>query len=381
MKIAIVYPFFAHYRGPILEELYSNKLLDFYFIAGKNTNSPYSTLKLYEFEKQDKIIEVKNKWYLNYFLWQENLVKILKSNNFDGVIFLGDWKYISTWFAIRALRKAKIHCLFWSHGILNKKKSLNNFIKYRFFKIFLAGGFLYSNEAKENLLNMGYPSNLTVIYNSLDFKMQLKVIERINNESPTNNLPEIKRPYLIFTGRLLKSRNLELLFDAMRFLNEENIYVDLIIIGGGPHEENLKNYAMVKGLNEYVKFIGPVYDEYIIGKYFMNSIACVFPGPIGLTVIHSFTYGVPVITNDNFAMHKPEAEVLKDEVNCFLFKDGDSSSLAQKIKSSLNLTSADKRLFRLNAFKVVNDKYNPERQAELIVERLSKLNHNYHYEE
>lgn len=370
MKIAIVYHFFAHYRGPILEELYSNQFFDFYFIAGKNPNPPYSSLKLHEFKDSGKFIEVKNRWYLKYFLWQENLNGVLKNNSFDAVIFLGDWKFISTWFAVRSLQKSGVHCLFWSHGLLNKKKSLNNSLKYWFLKRFRDGGFLYSHAAKENLLDMGYPYDLTVIYNSLDFKLQVETINRLNSEAKPK---DTAYPNLVFTGRLLADRNLELVFDAMKLLSEENIIVDLVIIGSGPHLDSLKNYTATLGLIDRVKFLGAIYDENVIGRYFMNSAACVFPGPIGLTVIHAFTYGTPVVTNDNFARHKPEAEVLVDEVNSFLFREGDRVSLAQKIKRVLNLNGQEKEQFKMNTFKAVQEKYNPGKQTELIVNRLSQL--------
>lgn len=380
MKVAIVYHFFAHYRGPIFEELCSNQLFDFYFIAGKNPNPPYLSLKLYEFKEQKKFIEVKNRWYFKYFLWQKNLVKVLKENRFDAVIFLGDWKFISTWFAVSALQKIGVHCLFWSHGLLNKSRSLNNSLKFLFLEKFRDGGFLYSHAAKDNLLSMGYRNDLTVVYNSLDFKMQVKTIDRINSERIAGKLPEAAHPYLLFTGRLLQERGLELVFDAMRLLNEDSVKVDLVIIGDGPHIGSLEKYAQATGLSSNVKFLGAIYDEYVIGKYFVNSAACVFPGPIGLTVIHSFTYGVPVITNDNFGRHKPEAEVLIDEVNSFLFKEGDIGSLAQKIKRVLNLTAEEKERLKINTFNAVREKYNPGKQAELIVKRLSQLAKSPHEE-
>jgi glycosyltransferase involved in cell wall biosynthesis len=307
---------------------------------------------------------------LKYFLWQKKLNSVLKNNRFDAVIFLGDWKFISTWFAVRSLQKNGVHCLFWSHGLLNKHKSLNNSLKYWFLERFRDGGFLYSHAAKQNLLSMGYPYNLTVIYNSLDFKLQVETINKISSEAKPGNPAH---PYLVFTGRLLADRHLELVFDAMKLLNEENIRVDLVIIGSGPHLDNLKNYAGTLGLEDRVKFLGAIYDENVIGRYFMNAAACVFPGPIGLTVIHSFTYGTPVITNDNFARHKPEAEVLVDEVNSFLFKEGDRTALAQKIKRVLNLNALEKEQFKINTFKAVQEKYNPEKQTELIVNRLSQL--------
>src|SRR5690606_29988918 len=127
-------------------------------------------------------------------------------------------------------------------------------------------------------------------------------------------------PYVIFTGRLVPERKLELLFDAIKTLADEHIILNALIIGDGPHSSTLMSYVDKIGVSGNVVFYGPSYDERIIGYYFMNALACVYPGPIGLTIIHSMTYGTPVITNDDVENHKPEIEALIEGVNGFLFK-------------------------------------------------------------
>src|SRR5690606_9203900 len=141
--IAIVYPFYAHYRKPIIEELVKDSDYEFYFIAGKKTNPSFKSLKVYDFKGiNDRFLEVRNIWFLNFFLLQVGLLKHLKSTNFDAVIFLEDWKYLTTWMVNSYLKIKRVPTYFWSHGLLNTKKTVNNILKTYFLKTFSHGGFL-----------------------------------------------------------------------------------------------------------------------------------------------------------------------------------------------------------------------------------------------
>src|SRR5690606_31207927 len=94
-NVAVVYPYFAHYRGPIIEELLKDRKNNYYFFAGENTNSAVSSLKLYDFCGSSKFVKMKNVWFLKYFLLQFGVIKELKKKNIDSVVVLSDWKYIS----------------------------------------------------------------------------------------------------------------------------------------------------------------------------------------------------------------------------------------------------------------------------------------------
>src|SRR5690606_25039530 len=153
----------------------------------------------------------------------------LKDGEFDAVVFLGDWKFLSTWAALVYLRHKP--CFFWSHGILNRRKSLNNYIKLKFFKLFRCGGFLYDNRAKNILLERGYNKPLTVIYNSLDYNQQMRVLAKNNVGFNSADLFPLKAPYVIFSGRLVPERQLELLFDSVRSLKEDGIILNVLIVG------------------------------------------------------------------------------------------------------------------------------------------------------
>ncbi len=105
-KIGIVYHYFAHYRLPVFQELMSSQDINYKMISDKLSRVNIKTISP---NLADKSLEagglrwkfVKNIWlYKESFLWQAGLLKILRKEPFDAVIFLGNVYYLSTWIAI-----------------------------------------------------------------------------------------------------------------------------------------------------------------------------------------------------------------------------------------------------------------------------------------
>ncbi|WP_159634832.1 glycosyltransferase [Sphingobacterium composti Ten et al. 2007 non Yoo et al. 2007] len=368
-KVLVVYPFYAHYRGPIINSLLNNDKYEYYFIGGNATPKRYSSLKLHDFNNDARFNIVENLWLFNYFLIQFSVLKYINKYNVDKVIFLADWKYISYWFYVLYCRYRGIKCFFWSHGLLNEKRTVNNFLKFQFHKLF-NGGAVYSMRSKKIMLKLGYTKKIWVVNNSLDFCKQK---DTLNNTLNSKNLKDTSKykPYIIFTGRLIKERNLELLFEALKHLKALNVHLNVVILGSGPHEDNLKNYSKDLGIMDNTFFKGSCYDENLLCNFFINSEMCVFPGPIGLSIIHSMTYGVPVITNDNLDLQKPEIEALKDGYNGFLFKDGDYKDLSRVIFEFYNLNQEEKKKMKHNCQVTIEHNYTPEFQRSVFNQMLN----------
>src|SRR5690606_30962790 len=123
IKIAVVYHYLAHYRLPIFQELMKSQEVEYTLISAKDSGTDIKTVnpnlaKINTEEGGLRWIFVINKWILsNKFLWQQNLLRILKSERFDSVIFLGNPYYISTWAAIIYLKLKRNKIYLWTHGV------------------------------------------------------------------------------------------------------------------------------------------------------------------------------------------------------------------------------------------------------------------------
>ena len=125
-----------------------------------------------------------------------------------------------------------------------------------------------------------------------------------------------------------------MLFEAAAVLQADGCPVDVLIIGDGPERSRLEMIAKNKNINAV--FYGACYEETTLARLIMSSNVMVIPGAIGLTVMHSLIYGTPVITHDDPDEQGPEWEAIKSGINGQLFKKGDSSDLAKKIRVWVN---------------------------------------------
>lgn len=373
MKVGIVYPYFAHYRGPLIEELLEDNYKDYYFLGGTIVPNNLKSLKLHPFEgeKANRFIKLKNLWFFNYFLIQFNLIKTIRREKFSCLIFFGDWKYLSYWYTLFYCRRNKIPCLFWGHGVLDNKKDLNTKLKYEFLELFPKGGLLYSEKAKKTMIKGGYKKELRVIYNSIDYKKQLYYNDNAKQEK--FNLFKNDYPYVIFSGRLINIRKLDVLLKAVSILKAGNTELNVLIIGNGPMEESLKRMTNDLNLDDNVIFYGACYDEKILAQFFKNSMCSVFPGPIGLSLIHGMTYGTPVIINDNYDSQKPEIEAFVEGQTGFVFAENDALSLSNVLTRMLDLSTDTRNKMKAKSAEIIKEKYNPLVQTNLINKRIDEI--------
>ena len=129
---------------------------------------------------------------------------------------------------------------------------------------------------------------------------------------------------------------------------------------------NLKELSNKLQINSNVCFYGDCYDEEIIAKHIYNSDLVVSPGNVGLTAIHSMSYGTPVITHNNFKNQMPEVESIKSGVTGDFFEENNEESLFFSIKNWFKERSYDRDKIRNSCFKQIDSKFNPQYQKDII---------------
>lgn len=91
-------------------------------------------------------------------------------------------------------------------------------------------------------------------------------------------------------------------------------HVTLDIVGDGTERAALEQRVRKMGMSSAVTFHGDVRDDERLAALFASAFACAVPGYVGLLVLHSFAYGVPVVTPRDEA-HAPEFQNLEDGIN------------------------------------------------------------------
>ena len=113
---------------------------------------------------------------------------------------------------------------------------------------------------------------------------------------------------------------------------------------------------------------GPCYDDLLLGELFYNANVCVSPGNIGLTAIHSLSFGCPIITHGNFPYQGPEFEAIRPGITGDFFQQGNIEDLARTIKKWINISSKEREKIRERCFDEIDRKWNIHHQIEVIKE-------------
>lgn len=343
VKVSIVYHYIAHYRKAIFNEMCSNTSnVEYFIVADEKPNIPsIKVLKISELSAAEDIKKkwkiIKNIWITDNILWQRGVLSLSWRNDDDALIMLGNMYFISSWLAIVVARVRGKKVYLWTHGFRNNEKGLKGYVR-SFYYALANGLFLYGNRAKDILIKKGFSSDkLHVIYNSLDFDTQTKIFNQIKvkdiNDKKINLGIEDKVKIIIAIGRITKEKKLEMLIYAISELNKtaEKEY-KLIIVGDGPELTTIKDTVQTLRVSGDVVFYGDCYQENEIALLLSMSNVSVVPGDIGLSAIHSLTYGTPVITHNDFTTHKPEFEAIKVGISGSFYNAGSVEDLTEKIR-------------------------------------------------
>lgn len=361
-KICCIFNLAPHYRAPIYKLMDRELHCDFYF--GDKVNTPIVEMDVKNLRGFKKILPRKTYTKWNYYWLSGSLKPIFGTYRY--YIITGDSKYLTNWFLLILALFGNKKVIAWSHGMKGNKEGRAKFLDSIFYKLCYKV-LLYGHYSRNYMLSEGFHSNkLCVIYNSMDYDKQLKVRNKLQPSSIYDSRFKNGNPVLLYIGRIQKSKKIDMIIRAMSVLKKKGQACNLIIIGDDVDATGLEHLVLELNLENYVWFYGACYDENEIAELIYNADVCVSPGPVGLTAIHAMTYGTPVITNNNLRTQMPEHEVvLKGETGDF-FEDGLLNDLANKVSEWINLPSARREDIRKKAYQIIDDKYNPHYQINLL---------------
>jgi PEP-CTERM/exosortase A-associated glycosyltransferase len=175
--------------------------------------------------------------------------------------------------------------------------------------------------------------NVTVIPNAVD-------IERFayhggSDSKARENLGVGTGPIIGFIGSFYGYEGLDELLRALALLQDRQVDVKAVLVGGGPEDERLRAMADELGLQDCLQFIGRVsHDE--VQTYYRAIDVLVYPRkPTRLTdmvtplkPLESMAQGNLVLAS-NVGGHR---ELVKDGVTGTLFPAGDTAALATAIE-------------------------------------------------
>lgn len=281
---------------------------------------------------------------LKYIKGLGKLIKI-----YPEIVICFDPHWINLFF-LPIFRKEK-KVVLWGHGA-GRNKIINSI---RVPIINRAPSFItYSNEKKSLLVELGVErKKIHVAHNTL----------AVSNSQDTSR--SSKKNFL-FVGRLQRRKKLDIFFEVFSRLELSKLGYTITVVGDGAEEKKfLSKCAFDLGISENVKFIEGTTDSAKLLSCFSDAAYYVSPGAVGLGVLHSFAYGVPVLTIQDPA-HGPEVSNIKNGHNGFVFPDKEAfaSQLLSLLDSSLQEEMGKK------AFVFYNEERSIERMVDGFVKAL-----------
>ena len=260
----------------------------------------------------------------NHFLFGRRLAWFQRINwRHDGsTVFIHEWnpRILSLWRDLSSCRARQVPFLLWGHAT-GRTGSTGLAFKLRRWISRQADGVICYSESQATRVQASMP-NMRVIAapNACLSRHDCGVT---GEEAGRNNI--------IYVGRIIREKKVDLLLRGFQraCANDPTFAARLLIVGDGPERAALMSLSDNLKISDRVIWFGHQSDAKIIRSAYEQSFTSVAAGSIGLSMMQSLAFGVPVIIAKN-EPHGPELEMAREGFNAEFFKSNDPAGLAQK---------------------------------------------------
>ncbi len=371
-RIALVTHFFAHYRRTVFELLLAHPRHRVTLVGDPDSAGHDPSIASWLPEDRARMVATSFVRLPGGLLWQRGVVGLALGRRYDGLIFIADMKWVSTWVAAFLARAMGKQVYYWAHGWRQRDRGLKGKVRCCYFRL-AHRLLLYGRRSRAIAIENGFdPRRVQVIYNCLDYPAQRAARMRIGPDERRalrgRLFGDAEAPVVACPTRLVPQRRLDLLFEAVaRLRTSHQRHINVLLVGDGPVRAALE--ALATRLQIPVHFAGACYDEERMAGYLTAATCTVAPGMVGLTAMHSLAFGVPVLTHGDPDRQMPESEAVVPGVTGDHFRTDDVADLATVIERWTR-TPYPAPAVSAACIRVIERFYNPDTQLALIVEAL-----------
>ncbi|TGZ32609.1 hypothetical protein EQ875_03844 [Photobacterium damselae subsp. damselae] len=346
-KLLFLQPALPKYRIDFFDELKKISKLNI-FICHSDTDF----LNVASVEYDSSIIV--GKFYkIGPFYWQSKL-GIPKLDKNDILVVSGNPRIINYMLLFFYYKFKGIKVIWWGQGWTAGKRGITSKIR-RYIMSFSDGIAVYTEDEAQEINH----NNIIGLNNGL------KITKFVPLEKKMDQYEDIQ---LFFIGRLTNKSNLIVLLKAL--INVKRNY-HLHIIGDGEIKDELMSFSCENKLNHNITWYGKVYDDIQIKKIADKCHLFIYPGSVGLSIIHAFSMGLPALIHNEIKLHMPEIAAFKNGYNGIYFDYNDINSLSAIIEK---ISILDINNMSLNARKTVENSFNTKDMAKRFSVLIKVLN-------
>lgn len=360
-RVVVIQPSLAKYREPFYASLaQTNVKLN--VVYGRSKDIPNNESQRF----RNRFSPVRGfSFYGARFLWHQAQIVCARKALADVLVLSWDSHYLSLMPALLLARLRGVRTLLWGHGYSKAESAMRLLIR-RFVGRFADGMVFYDKRtASKYVEDFGWSTDrVFVAQNALS---QAEIAQEVCDWSKKESqLAQFRRDAgihdcytILFCSRLDDCNGVDLLLRAVKGLVNQQIKTRLVIIGEGSSVVDLKQLCRYLEIEDRVIFLGGVYDETELAPWFLTADVFCYPENIGLSILHAFGYGLPVVTSDDIKSHNPEIAALVPEENGLLYKAHDYQSLC-KVLMRIQQNESLRDRMSAAAIRTVSEDFNLE---------------------
>src|SRR5262245_19540884 len=333
-RVQIVQPIVPHYRVPFYSTLAARGDIEIFLHTSDSLPGDSSILPA-TLPASVSVTTHKCRSILGgRFFWQERVGLNPELQKGDVLVVNGNPRYLSNFPLILDARRRGIGTVWWGQGWGAESRPLGAAIRRRLMRL-ADVLLLYTDREAGAFTNLGFSKDRVFgINNTID---QTPIVEaraawdsnRLAGFREANRLSGKK--LLLFCGRLTRKARLGLALEAVFHLAQHGQY-ELAVIGDGDEAFALRKLARQLEVDQRTRWLGPMIEQSSLAPWFLSADCFVYPGAIGLSLLHAFGYGLPVITHSTLRRQMPEIAALEHLKNGYLFKENDVFELVEGVR-------------------------------------------------
>jgi len=358
LRVAILSNVMSVYRRGFYDRLSSVKDLDITVycqdrIPGMNIKTIHT-----EYPRNFRLVKFiaakREKATWQFIPWKEVFT------SYDVVFVEGNPRNLSHALLATCLRIAGKKVVLWTmaHSFRNSHLTENfRLLWTSFFKFLL----VYTDAEVDFLRSKGFRSHYILGQNNgldqkkIDSAISMWTADLLKEWRVVNNVDHCT--VLLSCARLDPKNKFEQFVQALPFVLARIPETIWCVIGAGSEEKRLKGMVTIAGLSRNVRFVGELHREEELAPWFLSSELLVHPAAIGLSLMHAFGYGLPVVTHNNAGKHNPEYAAFEPELTGRNFREDDIQNLADTVIDLV--LSPDKRAkMKTYAQQIAREKFN-----------------------
>ncbi len=377
IRVAICQPRLPHYRIPVFDLLGKQVDIELSVFASDG----WGSLKSYSggkyFKRRRSVIYRFHLGQTELF-YQPSQWDVINHTEFDVVILPWNIRYITLVPALIKSKLNKVSILLWGHGYSKNPVHMTEWVRNVIGKL-ADGVVLYSYTVARELKEKYRfeEKSIFVAQNAIDqTPIQEAKINWLKNPKRLAEFREINeldpKHTVIFVSRLERSNKVGTLIEAFKVIKSIKPEAKLVIVGDGPDKRYLIKLTRSLDLEKNIIFTGAIYEEIKLAPWMLSSCVFCYPKNIGLSLLHAFGYGLPVVTSNNIRCHNPEIDAFVDGNTGLFYKNDDVVDMARQCLRIMEDEELRNRLSS-NALKQVTCEYTIEKMVKGLISAIKEV--------